>query len=269
MPAFLPDFKDPVTWVDLVLSLLIIGVSLFLLLRILKRKFAIAYMVVGYVLLLISWLFKLELFRHVIILALAVGLVAFLVANVGAFRTYVTNSLASKAPLGLTRRQDVEKVYDRQALCRRVNEAVISLSKQKIGAIITFERRTKLDDMIKTGTLVHAPLSAELLMTIFFPGTRLHDGAVIVRRDEILAASVYYTPTTKPLAGKYGSRHRAAIGISEISDAVTVVVSEETGRISLAIAGELIPVSLDNFLRVFTDSIFQEEKEAAPGPRGA
>ena len=92
-------------------------------------------------------------------------------------------------------------------------------------------------------------------MTIFYPGTRLHDGAVVIRRDMILAASVYYTPTTKPLTGKFGSRHRASIGISEVSDSVTVVVSEETGRISLAVAGELIHVPADNFLRMLEDYI--------------
>ena len=106
---------------------------------------------------------------------------------------------------------------------------------------------------------MNAPITPELLMTIFYPGTRLHDGAVVVRRDLIMAASVYYTPTTKPLTGKFGSRHRAAIGISEVTDSVTVVVSEETGRISLAVAGELIHVTPDNFLRVLEDYIIAEE----------
>ena len=88
-------------------------------------------------------------------------------------------------------------------------------------------------------------------MTIFYPGTRLHDGAVVIHGNEIVAASVFYTPTTKPFAGKYGSRHRAALGISEISDSVTVVVSEETGRISFAVDGQLDAVDQESFLRVF------------------
>lgn len=257
-------FDDPLPWVDLALSLVLIGVSIYFLVKILKRKFAIAFFTVGYALLLVSWFFALRLLWGISFLALGVGLVAFLTANVGDVRSYVANSL-SKAQLGLGKRGEIDKVFDRKALYRKVNDAVISLSKRKIGAIITFERHTKLDDMIKSGTLVHAPLTAELLMTIFYPGTRLHDGAVVVRKDEILAASVYYTPTTKPLTGKYGSRHRAAIGISEISDSVTVIVSEETGRISIAVAGELIPVTLDNFLRVFEDYMFAEEKEAGIG----
>ena len=98
---------------------------------------------------------------------------------------------------------------------------------------------------------MHAPVSQELLLTIFYEGTRLHDGAVVIHGNEIVAASVFFTPTTKPFAGKYGSRHRAAIGISEISDAVTVVVSEETGRISFAVNGSLESVDQTIFLRVF------------------
>ena len=105
--------------------------------------------------------------------------------------------------------------------------------------------------MIKNGVSVKAPVTAELLMTIFYPGTRLHDGAVVIHGNEIVAASVFYTPTTKPFAGKYGSRHRAALGISEISDSVTIVVSEETGRISFAVNGNLESVDQENFLRVF------------------
>ena len=134
---------------------------------------------------------------------------------------------------------------------QQIESAVISLSKTKTGAIITFERNTSLADMLKNGVTIKAPVSAELLQTIFYPGTRLHDGAVVIHGNEIVAASVFFTPTTQAFAGKYGSRHRAAIGISEISDSVTVVVSEETGRISFAVNGTLESVDQTNFLRVF------------------
>ena len=151
-----------------------------------------------------------------------------------------------------------EKVYDRHAICQKIAIAVDTLSKTKTGALITFEKGVKLSEVVKSGTILHAPVTPELLVTIFYPGTRLHDGAVVIKRDEILAASVYYTPTTKPLTGKFGSRHRAAIGISELTDSVTVVVSEETGRISIAYGGELIPVNPDNFLRTLEDYVFSE-----------
>ena len=112
-----------------------------------------------------------------------------------------------------------------------------------------------------------APVTFELLITIFYPGTRLHDGAVVIKGDKIIAASVYYTPTTKPLTGKYGSRHRAAIGISEISDAVTVVVSEETGRISIAYNGNIENYSPDNFYKAFENIMNETDLVEEPNER--
>lgn len=155
-------------------------------------------------------------------------------------------------------RKQGESLFDREEVYGKVRDAVIWMSKKKYGAIITFERTVSLSRQMTSGTMVNAPISTELLETIFYPGTRLHDGAVVVRDDMIAAAAVFYTPTTRPLSGKYGSRHRAAIGISEVSDAVTVVVSEETGRISIAFSGELSPVSPDNFLDTFMEFMSME-----------
>ena len=115
---------------------------------------------------------------------------------------------------------------------------------------MTFEKSTSLMDLTKNGVRVNAPFSPELITTIFYPGTRLHDGAVVIKGNEIISAAVFYTPSTKAFAGKYGSRHRAAIGISEISDSVTVVVSEETGRISFAVNGQLESCDPNNFVQV-------------------
>lgn len=144
---------------------------------------------------------------------------------------------------------------DRKQLYKIINTTVSMLSSAKIGAIMTFERKNSLDEYIKQGVKVDAPVSSELLTTIFYPGTTLHDGAVVIRGNNIEAASVYYTPTVKALGGKYGARHRASLGISEVCDAVTVVVSEETGRISLAIDGELIAVNRENFLQMFKEEL--------------
>lgn len=146
-------------------------------------------------------------------------------------------------------------LQDRKQLYKIINTTVSMLSSAKIGAIMTFERKNSLDDYIKQGVKVNAPVSSELLTTIFYPGTTLHDGAVIIRGNTIEAASVYYTPTVKALGGKYGARHRASLGISEVCDAVTVVVSEETGRISLAIDGELVAVNRENFLQAFKEEL--------------
>ena len=157
------------------------------------------------------------------------------------------------------KKKKASKVYDKAAFYRVIDDTVHSLSKSKTGAIMTFERSTNLDDIIKNGTIINAPVSQELLETIFYEGTRLHDGAVVIRDNIIIAASVYYTPTTRALTGKYGSRHRAAFGISEISDSITVVVSEETGRVAIAYNGNLESVPLDSFLREFSDMMTMEE----------
>ena len=106
---------------------------------------------------------------------------------------------------------------------------------------------------MKNGTIIDAPFTPELVETIFYVGTRLHDGAIIVKKNIIVAASVYFTPSTKALTGKFGARHRAALGISEATDSVTVVCSEETGRISIAYNGKMESVRRDEFMIVFKD----------------
>lgn len=251
------NFSNPIIWVDLGISLLIFIAVSILLFRHLKRKMMIAIYIVESTLVFASWFFSLNLLWSISLAIFIITTTAFMFINVAEFRPLFSNSLANIDPLG---KKGTGKIYDRHALYLKIETAVKALSKSRTGAIMTFEKKVELTDVVKSGTMLNAPVSPELLMTIFYPGTRLHDGAVVIRRDMILAASVYYNPTTKPLTGKFGSRHRAAIGISEITDSVTVVVSEETGRISLAVAGELIPVNVDNFLRTFEDYMFEEEK---------
>lgn len=118
--------------------------------------------------------------------------------------------------------------------------ACMEMAKQKVGALIVFERAIKLDDYTKTGTILNANVSADLLKNLFFPKAALHDGAVIIRNGKILAAGCVLPLTSNPnLSRDLGMRHRAAIGASESSDAVVVIVSEETGSISLASGGML------------------------------
>ena len=235
--------------ISLILIVGIYGALFFVLSKVAKRTVSFIFAGVSFGVFLIGFLFNL---LYVCILAgfiSAAGLAACFFANLGDVRKFIANpfsrATAKVANFG------IEKIYDTQLLYKNVESAVISLSNARIGAIITFEKNTSLKDIMKNGVPVHAPVTSELLLTIFYPGTRLHDGAIVIHGNEIVAASVFFTPTTKPFAGKYGSRHRAAIGISEISDAITVVVSEETGRISFAVNGELEAVNQQNFLRVF------------------
>ncbi|MCI1244514.1 MAG: DNA integrity scanning protein DisA nucleotide-binding domain protein [Bacilli bacterium] len=255
------DFTDASVIVDFVMTLFIIGIGDAILFGILKRAFVVIYSSLLEALYLVAFIFRLQYFGFAVIAAFVIGLSAFLISNVGAYRPFVSNAMKGKGGFGIFRRAPKvkpEAVFDREAMYRKVEAAVITLSHQKVGALITFERKDDLSEVMKNGTPINAPVSSELLQTIFYPGTRLHDGAVVIRNDEMVAASVYFTPTNRPLTGKYGSRHRAAYGISEATDSVTIVVSEETGRISIAFQGELTPVTPDNFMRVFEDDMTAE-----------
>ncbi len=128
---------------------------------------------------------------------------------------------------------------EKERLMDELVSAITTLAREQTGALITFERSQSLIDYINTGTKVNADIKSELFLTIFWEGTPLHDGATIIQGDRVACAAAFYPPTNKELSPKYGARHRAAIGISEITDSLTVVVSEETGTISFAVNGEL------------------------------
>lgn len=233
---------------DLIICLLLGGLVGYYILRKVNRiavyvfyPVCVCFIVLGYILSM-----RLMMIMAAVILVIGMGIITSI--NSSEFRYLFLKNTTLKA----TRKEKGSK-NSTEEMYKAIEEAVKSLSRTKTGAIITFEKSQSLDGVIKNGTRINAPVSAELLMTIFYPGTRLHDGAVVVRGNVMIAASVYYTPTTRALTGKYGSRHRAAVGISEISDAVTIVVSEETGRISLAYKARLEPSSLDTFMDDFKD----------------
>ncbi|MDO7908743.1 diadenylate cyclase CdaA [Paenibacillus sp. JX-17] len=126
-------------------------------------------------------------------------------------------------------------------LIGEVIKAVNYLSRRKIGALIVFERETGLNEYTGTGIATRSVISSELLINIFIPNTPLHDGAVIIQGQQISAAACYLPLSENPFISKeLGTRHRAAIGISEVGDAVSIVVSEETGQISLALNGQVV-----------------------------
>ncbi len=136
---------------------------------------------------------------------------------------------------------DIEDSVNSTTCIDEVVKAAYRMSKDKIGALIVFERDFKLTEIMNTGVALDSLVSNELLINIFVPDTPLHDGAVIIRNDRIVSASCILPITDKEdLDRQYGTRHRAAIGMSEQSDAVILVVSEETGAVSLVINGKII-----------------------------
>lgn len=133
--------------------------------------------------------------------------------------------------------QDEEKI---EKVINEIVNAVENLAKTKTGALIIIEQTTGLEDIILTGTKMDAIVTASLLENIFFENTPLHDGATVIRNDRISAAGCFLPlSTNSTINKKLGTRHRAGIGISENSDALTIIVSEETGVISLAVNGKL------------------------------
>lgn len=134
------------------------------------------------------------------------------------------------------------------------------LSERRHGALLVLERETGLQQYIDTGIRVDSTISSELLLTIFFPNTALHDGAVIVRGDRIVATNCVLPLTESPLTDRHlGTRHRAAVGITEQSDAIVVVVSEETGIISVAHNGRMIRRLDEKRLRKILQTFYQPQ----------
>ena len=152
-------------------------------------------------------------------------------------------------------------INERENLVNELVKACSEMSKTKTGALISIEQGHSLSDFIKTGTSMNSVVSSELLCSIFQYGTPLHDGAVIIQGVKIACAAAYFPPTTRELPTSYGARHRAAVGISEITDSITIVVSEETGHISIAQNGTLTVMS-EASLKEFLLSIVGNQSTA-------
>ncbi|MBL9087510.1 MAG: TIGR00159 family protein [Planctomycetia bacterium] len=163
------------------------------------------------------------------------------------------------------RRRGAEKAIEIRAV-DEVVAAVTTFAKRRIGALIAIERNVDLTGYLDTGVRLDAMIRAELLDTIFSTETLLHDGAAIVRKDRLAAAACRLPLTERTdLPFRFGTRHRAALGLSEQSDAVVVVVSEETGSIHVAERGELTPYSDPQWLSAYLSVVMAERTGIAQG----
>ncbi|NGP45682.1 TIGR00159 family protein [Bacillaceae bacterium SIJ1] len=149
-----------------------------------------------------------------------------------------------------------------QEAIEALGKAIQYMAKRRIGALISIERETGLNDYIETGITMNAQLTSELLINLFIPNTPLHDGAVIIRQQEIMAAACYLPLSESPFITKeLGTRHRAALGISEVTDCLTIVVSEETGQVSLTKNGELHrDLTIDALKEKLTEETMMQQK---------
>lgn len=160
-----------------------------------------------------------------------------------------------------------DRSYDRAQICKAINAVVDGvgiLQQLKMGALIVFERKTKLGDIIETGTQINCEPSGQIVGNIFFNKAPLHDGAMIIR-DGMIHAAGCILPLTKntSVSAELGTRHRAALGVSEESDAVVVVVSEETGQISVAVNGVLARRFTRDTLRDVLEGYLIPQEEAS------
>lgn len=132
-------------------------------------------------------------------------------------------------------------------LIRQLNDAVENLAATKTGAIITILNKQDIDSLRTDGVKIDANISSSLIIAIFNKKSPIHDGAIIIDNNKIIYAGTYYKITSKSVDNKYGARHRAALGISEQSDSLTIVVSEETGGVSFVINGSIHKIKLSDF----------------------
>ncbi|WP_285851292.1 diadenylate cyclase CdaA [Sporosarcina aquimarina] len=149
-------------------------------------------------------------------------------------------------------RTQMQEEEERDRLISAFTKSVSYMAKRRIGALITVEKETGLSEYIETGITMNSDISSELLINIFIPNTPLHDGAVIVQKNKIAAAACYLPLSESPFISKeLGTRHRAALGISEVTDAFTIIVSEETGAVSVTTDGDINRnVSMEEFERI-------------------
>ena len=216
------------------------------------------------ILLVVLWLssaFNLTMINWVLRKAVDIGVIALVILFQPELRTFLSK-VGNRNFLGLFSKKN-QNISEVDAIITQTVVACEQMSESRTGALIIFERDYRLNDVMATGTIVNADVTSALLKNIFFPNTPLHDGALIIRDWRIAAAGcVLPLSTNTNLSKDLGMRHRAGIGVSEQSDALVVIVSEETGAISVAIEG-MLKRNLDRetFEKLLRQELVKDEDE--------
>ena len=241
-----------IQWTD-ILDIVVVAFLIYMMLPLFRTTGTSRIAKVVLAVVLISWLtdiLQMHTLKYILDQFLAVGLIALVVLFQPELRRMIDHlgSMKFKKLLGTHKpEQELEPVIT------QVVESCELMSRDRVGALIVFARDNRLDEYFKTGTLIDAQVSTQLILNVFFPKAALHDGAMIIRDGRVAAAScVLPLSESRRLSAELGTRHRAAVGMSEASDAVVVVVSEETGAISVAVGGmlkrHLAPQTLERLL---------------------
>lgn len=245
-----------------VIDVLIVAYVLYKLLNLIKETRA-EQLTKGIVVLLVltklsEWA-KLYTINYILDNAMTVGVLAILIVFQPELRRgleYIGRSSFLKKSLIEVRGESISKTID------EIVDAVASLSRQRIGALIVLEKQTGLNEVAETGTEINGVVTSDLLINIFIPNTPLHDGAVIIK-DNIIKAAACFLPLTDSsnVSKELGTRHRAALGISERSDSLSIVVSEETGSISIAENGSISRYLDTKTLRQILIDMYEPEED--------
>lgn len=225
-----------------IVDIAIVAVIIYYLIKLMRETRAmqlIKGVVILLVIFMLSRLYKLNALSYILGGAMQIGLFAIVVI----FQPELRNLLERMGRFKVGRFIDFgtdPDVSDIHMTIESVAKAAVDMSATKTGALIVMERETKLGDFLTSGIMLEANVSSGILENIFVPNTPLHDGAVIIRRNKIMAAGCMLPLTTNTnISYELGTRHRAAMGLSESTDAIVIVVSEETGKISIARNGTL------------------------------
>jgi diadenylate cyclase len=240
-------------WTDF-LDIIVVAYLFYALLPLLRSSGSLRIAGVIFGILVITWitdLLNMHALNFILTQFLAVGLIAVVVL----FQPEIRRMLAQLGSVRLKRFLGAEKQDQEMfSVISQTVSACEHMSRERVGALIVFERDSHLDEYFKTGTVIDGKLSDPMIRNLFFPKAALHDGAIIVRDGRIAAAAcVLPLSNSSRLSADLGTRHRAGVGLSEITDAVVVIVSEETGAISVAVGGVLkrylAPQTLEKLLR--------------------
>ena len=254
-----------------IVDILLLSIFIYVILKFVRDTRA-AQFLKGIVLIFILWFltswFKLYAVHSILNLILSSGIIAIIILFQPEIRSMLEKfgrrgfkAFSNLGDLVITKDGDSKNL----SMIHAIASATTNMAITKTGALMVIERDTKLGDIIKTGTIIDADPSASLILNIFYPNTPLHDGAMIFRDGRILAAGCFLPLSQANMEDNLGTRHHAALGVSEISDAIVVVVSEETGIISVTVDGKIkrriTPDALSALLKSYLVSETEEKKD--------
>lgn len=231
-----------------IVDVLLVWFVIYQLIKVIKGTKAVQLLKGIFVIIIVRFLtniFGLDTLRWMVDQVLIWGILAIIII----FQPEVRRALEQLGRGRLFARSMMQEEEERELLIEAISKSVNYMAKRRIGALMSIEKETGLSEYIETGTPLNAELTSQLLINIFIPNAPLHDGAVIIQGNKIAAAGCYLPLSESPFISKdLGTRHRAAIGLSEVTDAVTIIVSEETGAISIASDSDLYrDLSIEKF----------------------